>query len=618
MYRKNFSPLRCLLALIISLGAVVAMSPAATAEIEPQPRNADGVVGVATGTQSEPVRTSVWAIEQIGDTVYVGGKFTQVTNGAGTENQPFLAAFSASTGRWIPGFRPSVNNSVNALDVSPDGSTLFVGGDFTTVNGQNQRVFAALDPTTGATKSFAGRVTSGSSVRGLDVQGGFVYLVGTFFQLNSGGASTTVNSAARISLNTGRHDPNWAPNISGGRAWDIAASSNADRVYMTGFFSTVNGQDKPGGFAAVSASTGDNIVGTQPFRTNTNRDYAQAVEVHNGLVWVGGSEHYVYVMNESDLGLKVFHLSNRTGDFQDLEVVGNRVYAGCHCRVGTNLYTRFDDVIPFPASSSDLAQADDVGTSNWVVAFDATTGLQVDSFNPLVRSTGPGVWAIHGAPDGCLWIGGTLHRSNEQPVDNVVRMCDGDGGPGPGSDTERPSTPGAARVTDSGSGYVDLAWNGSTDNVAVTGYTVFNSANNSELFSSSNAFGRLNAPDGTYNVYVRAFDAAGNLSWRSGVRQLTITSGGPADTQRPSPPGAPRIVGSGNGFVDLQWTSGTDNVGVVGHRLYDLNTGSLLIDVTGTTARLTLADGTYRVYAKAYDAAGNESWRSGTRTVTIN
>src|SRR5262245_32445338 len=47
------------------------------------------------------------------------------------------------------------------------------------------------------------------------------------------------------------------------------------------------------------------------------------------------------------------------------------------------------------------------------------------------------------------------------------------GGGGGGSDTQAPSAPTNLRVTATTSSSISLAWNGSTDNVGVTGYDVF-------------------------------------------------------------------------------------------------------------------------------------------------
>ena len=76
------------------------------------------------------------------------------------------------------GFAPSLNAQCLTLTASPDGKTVFVGGDFTQVNGQNRYRIAALDATTGALRAFAG--STDARVRALAVMGNTLYVGGIF------------------------------------------------------------------------------------------------------------------------------------------------------------------------------------------------------------------------------------------------------------------------------------------------------------------------------------------------------------------------------------------------------------------------------------------------------
>jgi len=86
----------------------------------------------------------------------------------------------------------------------------------------------------------------------------------------------------------------------------------------------------------------------------------------------------------------------------------------------------------------------------------------------------------------------------------------------------------------------------------------------------------------------------------------------------PTPPGRLRARLRPGPSVRLRWTPSTDEVGVVGYRIY--RDGALV----GTTARTAYRDragllpGTDHTYeVSAYDAAGNESGRSAARVVKI-
>ncbi len=318
---------------------MVSLATPVSAELSSSPTTSWGVVGLGTGSQTDTIDSEVWAIEQIGNTLYVGGRFLQVTNGVTTINQPYLAAFDATTGVHLPGFAPQLNNAVYALQAAPDGSRLFVGGAFSTVNGVNTSGLAGLDPTTGAPTNWSGRIGGYNMVRGLDLVGDDLYVAGGFTSVASSIGSNAASRAARFDWQTGAHDPAWLPAVAGGSIWGVAASTTADRVYFAGYFTSVNGVSRPGGFAAVNQSNSANSTGVQPFKVNTQntgRQYLYDVVTVNGLVFVGGSEHFVQVLNESDLSLRYFHMSQPSrGDYQDLEVAGNRVFASCHCRLGS-------------------------------------------------------------------------------------------------------------------------------------------------------------------------------------------------------------------------------------------------------------------------------------------
>ncbi len=70
--------------------------------------------------------------------------------------------------------------------------------------------------------------------------------------------------------------------------------------------------------------------------------------------------------------------------------------------------------------------------------------------------------------------------------------------------------------------------------------------------------------------------------------------------------------------VDLTWSAATDNVGIAGYRIFDFSTNQVVLETVGTSGTVSgLSSGTYQFYAKAFDTAGNESYRSGTRTVVV-
>ncbi|MFB9247083.1 glycosyl hydrolase family 18 protein [Sphaerisporangium melleum] len=98
--------------------------------------------------------------------------------------------------------------------------------------------------------------------------------------------------------------------------------------------------------------------------------------------------------------------------------------------------------------------------------------------------------------------------------------------PGGGGDTTAPSTPGNLRSTGTTSSSVSLAWNASTDNVAVTGYNVYRGSTLVTTVTGTTYTDGGLAANTTYAYTVRARDAAGNLSAASNQVSATTQNGG--------------------------------------------------------------------------------------------
>jgi chitodextrinase len=386
----------------------------------------------------------------------------------------------------------------------------------------------------------------------------------------------------------------------------------------------VNGTN---GFVGVDNSTGQTIrPGRLPHNNNGRRIY-QDVLVTDGLVFVAGMEHVTYVLNESDLSIRTLHSTGGTnnagfqmgGDYQDLEQVGDRVYASCHCR---NNHYADGDVFRFRLGEpANWSREDPI---KFVAAYSATDGSYIPSFQ-LDISGSSGVWAIHGAPDGCLWLGGDITRATRADGTNqsrgaFTRHCD----PAMTPDTERPSAP-TGLVATAGADSVSLSWNASTDNVGVSSYDVYRAATNggaAVVVGSSTTTTFLDSPlaAGEYWYYLRAIDAAENTSWRTGYRGATV--GAAVDTERPGQASNFVVTPRGPDGVALSWNPAADNVGVVGYNIYraQADAGPYSIVATRATSPFVdsgLAASDYWYYLRAIDAAGNEGWRTAKRMVTV-
>lgn len=424
---------------VIALLLIAAMLPAIgvappavdaqeTVEIfEPRASNSWGVAGLDPGSGNFRYYSPIFDIEQIGDTIYAGGKFLEVTNGATSVDQPYLASFRSTDGARRGAFAPELDWSVFAL--ASHGGRLFVGGEFPTVDDDpSQAGFAALDPQTGRLDaSFGVRIGTNNGaqprVHALEVSDGHLYLAGSFSWIE-GSDGQRVNAArlARVDAISGIVDASWRPIVQAGSVWSLAADPANDRVLVGGLFRVVNGESTAA-FAIVDDETGaltdyDRTFGLTYFdQGGTNYDFASAIAVADDRVVVGGQVHRL-VVADSDLNVFDVYLTNRFdaanggrgGDIQAIEIHDGTAFVACHCWGQINHQTL------------DLQFTDDVTDVRSTYAVDLATGDLVESFQPdLSGSSGP--WALHVDDRGCLWSGTDATQAGQRAAYGLVRSC---------------------------------------------------------------------------------------------------------------------------------------------------------------------------------------------------
>lgn len=189
-------------------------------------------------------------VKLIGESVYVGGFFTQI----GTTARSHLAKLNRQFGALDASFNPSIgaaspstgNVPVNVMDT--DGSALFIGGNFNSVGGVNRGNAAKLTLSNAVLDPNWTPVFNGGIID-LQHDGGFLYATGCFNDVNGTGR----NFLARVSSSgVGALDGTWNPAPNGGCTIGVAVDSN--HVYFGGPFTQVGGQAAPR-FARV-AKTG--------------------------------------------------------------------------------------------------------------------------------------------------------------------------------------------------------------------------------------------------------------------------------------------------------------------------------------------------------------------------
>ncbi|MEU7893538.1 hypothetical protein AB0B45_11805 [Nonomuraea sp. NPDC049152] len=201
-----------------TLAALVAVMPiaharvVATNPVDTTPHVLDGIVN---------------AITVVGDTVVVGGAFTEVSDASQsfTVERDNLFAYNLHTGEILPDFAPSFAEPVYALAPGA-GDTVYVGGSG----------LVRLRMADGsAVESFDPRI-SGGTVSTLAMSGSKLYVGGDF-------TSPRV-ALARLNATTGAPDPGFAIRPGAPRTPKVkvhALAVSRDRLIVDGSFTTLDG-----------------------------------------------------------------------------------------------------------------------------------------------------------------------------------------------------------------------------------------------------------------------------------------------------------------------------------------------------------------------------------------
>jgi hypothetical protein len=222
-----------------SLGAVNATS-GATTTFDPVIQNNGGAGYVYALT----IDTS--------NILYVGGAFTTAKSAARNN----AAAFGITGTGALQTWNPNTNGTVNALAKS--GTTIFIGGNFTTINGGTARNYLASVNTAGTALAFNPNMNW--YVNELTISGNNLYAGGQFTTVNNG--ATARSYLASYNLTTGNLNT-WNP-VSNSYIFGLGAAN--DTVYIGGYLTTLNGNTR-NRLGSVRAAAG---TVTLPFNPDMN------------------------------------------------------------------------------------------------------------------------------------------------------------------------------------------------------------------------------------------------------------------------------------------------------------------------------------------------------------
>ncbi len=628
-----------LLALLVVALAVIA--PAAAGPLRPLPALADSWPADPNNPATPPtvaidrlptaqIDGVAWYQIVVGNTVYVAGKFTRArpagaAPGQSTVVRTNMLAYDLSTGVLKSGFIANLNAQALALAASPDGSRIYVGGDFTTVNGVSRSRIAAVDANTGALiTSF--NAQADSSVRAIVATASTVYLGGQFSSMNS----TSRGRLAAVRASDGAL-LSWAPHADNGKVNAMLMSPSADKIVVAGSFTTLNGSNRPGyGLGALSPSTGalltfdaNNTVrnaGTQSAILSLGGDSTNVYGT--GYIYgTGGNLEGAFAANWATT--QIHWVEDCHGDSYGVYPSSTAVYVAGHPHYCLNL----GGYPEMPSGTAQRAIAFSRAVTGTLTqdtrGYPSFTGVAAPSllnfFPQLDQGSASGqsqaAWAVAGSGDYVVLAGEFLHV-NGTAQQGLVRLANRNIAPnlqGPKA-TGTNFTP---TLSSPGAGQVRVNWtaNYDYDNSNLT-YSVFRDGLAQPVFTTTRAstwwqrpaltFTDSGLAGGTHSYFIRVGDPFGNTV-SSPTVNITITGSANAS------PTASFTQSVSGRTLSVDASGSSDSDGTIASYAWTWGDGQ-----TGsgrTTTHSYAADGSYQVRLTVTDDDGATS--STTRTVTI-
>jgi len=188
----------------------------------------------------------------VGNTVYVVGEFKNArpAGAAAGENESpryNAMAFDITTGALLD-WAPKVNGKINAVEASADGSTIYLGGNFTSVNDETVYRVAAVDAA-GKRKPLGASANGAGMDLELSPDGSTLYLGGSFTQINS----SARQRAGAVDLKTNKVN-SFAPQVDDSLVRSITVAADNSAVAIGGSFTSVDGSSDAYGIAVLEKS----------------------------------------------------------------------------------------------------------------------------------------------------------------------------------------------------------------------------------------------------------------------------------------------------------------------------------------------------------------------------
>jgi PKD repeat protein len=587
------------LAVLLTVGVLVLSADGAaradTRPLDPASPATPATVS-ADGLPTVQINGVVWSQVVVGNTVYAAGRFTSARPAgvpAGTQETPRnnLLAYDIRTGALITSFAPSLNAQALVVTASPDGSRIYVGGDFTQANGQTRNRIAAYDTATGALVS-SFRPSFSNQVRAIAATNSTVYAGGSFGSV--GGVAR--QRLAAVSAANGSLLP-WAPvpgvgptdgNRNGNtntsnEVMALLVTGGGSQVVAAGRFDSLNGT-KSTGIGALDATTG----ATRRFDVGqlvTNQGVNSAIfslTTDGSTVFATGYDFYgpgnvEGVLAAAADGGELRWMADCHGDTYSSYPLGGAVYTATHAHVCSNIggFPEQEPRVNKFATALSQAATGTVGPNT----FGGSPNFRgKPAPNPLAwwPTMTPGSftgqfqagWSVTGNSQYVVY-GGEFPRVNGVAQQGLVRYALPSIAPNRLGPVNAGLTP---TLQSPSAGVVRVSWSTTDDpdNENLT-YRVYRNGGATPVCTVTEpgqwwnkhtigCFDRNLTPGSSHSYRVQAVDPFNNAVQGSSA-SVTVSSGAPASAY------AQRVVADGaNGYWRLGETSGTTSFDSAGFR----------------------------------------------------
>ena len=499
---------------VLAAASLIGVAPPAAA-LSP------GVAFSATDLPTWQTNGIVWAMAESNGVMYVGGTFTAIrppkvpAGGAGSVSAVNFAALDAYTGNPVQCALSVTGGSatVRAMDVSPDGRTLYIGGSFGTVNGVTTTRIAAINlPSCTVNTNFKPPTVS-ATVRAIEATDSAVYFGGDFKSVGTSarGMLAAVNS-------TGALLP-WAPDASQPvRALHAPAGRNV--VLAGGDFLTMNGADSKA-LAVLNSTTGANIR-TYPNFFIPKTSSIKSIDSDGTSFYIGNEGTGGGIFDgRARLDLNTYNQVWRDtclGATQAVSVYSATLYAAHHAHDCSSMNS-------FPEGPRVHLSAQSInGPSPMYQWNPVTNDGQGEGIGPrtLAHTTA-------GSGRDVLWTGGEFTTVNGAGQQSLTRF-----GPGPG--TAGPGTPQFVSAESRASGQNTVRWQSTSDpddseltyrvyrNGSATALATVNSSSRWWDLPQASFTDTTAVPGTAYTYRVQATDPSGRSGALSAPVQITTAT----------------------------------------------------------------------------------------------